>query len=528
MKKTALSASLPKLFLAMGLMLGPCAAYSYAAPAEAQQAKSVSAAPVSGVVLDENGEPVIGGSVKVVGTNISVPTDIDGRFSLPALKPDQQIVISYVGYTPMEISVNQLTAADGKVTLSSSTENLNDVIVVGYGTQKKVNLTGAVQQVSSKELTQRSVTSASLALQGLMSGVNVTQSSGAPGTSAGIQIRGVGSINSGQSPLILVDGVEGDMNAIDMNAIESISVLKDAASASIYGSKASNGVILVTTKRGTESRATVSYNGWVGFRTPTEMPHPANAIEFMTKMDEAAANVGNDPLFGDLIDVYREYGADNISRYDTDWRGMIMKDNMLTTNHSVSITGGSKTIRQYLNGSYSYEDGIVSHNNYNRWTIRSNTDATLTDWLRAGVNIAVRRTNREEPYNGANSIIGYALTMSPVYGAVNADGTLANGQQGINPYALAEYGGTSHTDGTDASVKGTLIATPVKGLELLASYYSRRYESKADAFRDTYDTYEGGYKVTTYPAEGRYRSESWSRTIYNQFNVQATYENTFA
>lgn len=512
----------------MGLMLGPCAAYSYAAPAEAQQAKSVSAAPVSGVVLDENGEPVIGGSVKVVGTNISVPTDIDGRFSLPALKPDQQIVISYVGYTPMEISVNQLTAADGKVTLSSSTENLNDVIVVGYGTQKKVNLTGAVQQVSSKELTQRSVTSASLALQGLMSGVNVTQSSGAPGTSAGIQIRGVGSINSGQSPLILVDGVEGDMNAIDMNAIESISVLKDAASASIYGSKASNGVILVTTKRGTESRATVSYNGWVGFRTPTEMPHPANAIEFMTKMDEAAANVGNDPLFGDLIDVYREYGADNISRYDTDWRGMIMKDNMLTTNHSVSITGGSKTIRQYLNGSYSYEDGIVSHNNYNRWTIRSNTDATLTDWLRAGVNIAVRRTNREEPYNGANSIIGYALTMSPVYGAVNADGTLANGQQGINPYALAEYGGTSHTDGTDASVKGTLIATPVKGLELLASYYSRRYESKADAFRDTYDTYEGGYKVTTYPAEGRYRSESWSRTIYNQFNVQATYENTFA
>lgn len=528
MKKTALSASLPKLFLAMGLMLGPCAAYSYAAPAEAQQAKSVSAAPVSGVVLDENGEPVIGGSVKVVGTNISVPTDIDGRFSLPALKPDQQIVVSYVGYTPMEISVSQLVNGGGKIILTSSTENLDDVIVVGYGTQKKVNLTGAVQQVSSKELTQRSVTSASLALQGLMSGVNVTQTSGAPGTSAGIQIRGVGSINSGQSPLILVDGVEGDMNAIDMNAIESISVLKDAASASIYGSKASNGVILVTTKRGTESRATVSYNGWVGFRTPTEMPHPANAIEFMTKMDEAAANVGNDPLFGDLIDVYREYGADNISRYDTDWRGMIMKDNMLTTNHSVSITGGSKTIRQYLNGSYSYEDGIVSHNNYNRWTIRSNTDATLTDWLRAGVNIAVRRTNREEPYNGANSIIGYALTMSPVYGAVNADGTLANGQQGINPYALAEYGGTSHTDGTDASVKGTLIATPVKGLELLASYYSRRYESKADAFRDTYDTYEGGYKVTTYPAEGRYRSESWSRTIYNQFNVQATYENTFA
>jgi len=533
MKRTVLSNSLPKICLAMGLMLGPSVwnAYALPMPGEAQQVRNeAGASKVSGTVLDENGEPVISASVKVKGTDISVPTDINGKFTLAGVNPNSEIQISYVGYVPTTLKISQLVDRGGEIALTPSAENLDEVIVVGYGTQKRVNLTGAVQQVTSKELTQRSVASASLALQGLMSGVNVTQTSGAPGTSAGIQIRGVGSINSDNSPLILVDGIEGDMNAIDMNAIESISVLKDAASASIYGSKASNGVILVTTKRGQETRATVSYNGWVGFRSPTELPRPANAIEFMEHMDAATLNAdpNNKPLYGEMIDTYRELGADNIYRYDTNWRDLIMKDNMLTTNHSISITGGSKTIRQYINGSYSYEDGIVAHNNYNRWTLRSNTDATLTNWLRAAVNINVRRTNREEPYNGAVNIIGYALTFSPVYGAVNADGSWANGQTGINPYAMAEAGGTSHTDGTDTNIKGSLIANPLDGLEILASYASRRYENKADAFRETYDTYEAGNYVMTYPAEGRYRSESWSRTMFNQFNLQATYEKTFA
>lgn len=532
MKKKDLSNPLYAICLALGgVMLGTSAGSVYAAPlpAEARQVNNESGvSSITGTVLDENGDPIIGASVKVKGTNISVPTDINGRFTLPKVAANSEIEISYVGYLPTKLSVSRLLSKNGEVSLEPTAENLNEVIVVGFGTQKKVNLTGAVQQVTSKELTQRSVASASLALQGLMSGVAVQQSSGEPGTSAGIQIRGVGSISAGGGPLILVDGVEGDMNAIDMNAIESISVLKDAASASIYGSKASNGVILVTTKRGTESRAIVSYNGWVGFRSPTELPRPANAIEFMEHMDAAMVNAGSNPIYGDMIDIYREQGVDNIYRYDTNWRDLILKNNTLTTNHSVSLTGGNKTIRQYLNGSYSYEDGLVPNNNYNRWTIRSNTDATITSWLRASVNINVRRTNRESPYGGATSIIGYALTMSPVYGAVNADGTWANGQSGINPYAIALAGGNTHTDGTDTNIKGTLIATPVKGLELLASYSTRRYENKADSFRNTFDTYEAGNYVTTYPPEGTFRSESWERTMFNQFNVQATYENTFA
>ncbi|MDE5568182.1 MAG: TonB-dependent receptor [Muribaculaceae bacterium] len=530
MKKTVLSNSLPKLCLAMGLMLGTGAWNAYAAPTptEAQQVRNEAGTMrVIGTVLDENGEPIIGASVRVKGTDISVPTDIDGKFNLGSLRGDQTIEISYVGYISYSLTINQLESRGGKIFLEPTAENLNEVIVVGYGTQKKVNLTGAVQQVTSKELTQRSVTSASLALQGLVSGMNVTQTSGAPGTSAGIQIRGVGSMNSNGSPLVLVDGVENDMNAIDMNAIESISVLKDAASASIYGSKASNGVILVTTKRGEESRAQVSYNGWVGFRTPTELPRPANAIEYMQQMDKANVNIGNQPTFTELIATYENEGVDNMARFDTNWRDMIMKSSMLTTNHAISITGGNKTIRQYLNGSYSYEDGIVANNNYNRWTIRSNTDATITKWLRANVNLSVRRTNREEPAYGSTALIGYALTFSPIYGAINADGTWNDGQSGINPVAMAEAGGKTHTDGTDAFVKGSLIANPVEGLEILASYSSRRYENKSASFTQTYETYSMGQPVRSYPATGKSRSEGWERSMFNQFNIQASFEKTW-
>ncbi len=514
----------------MGLMLGPGAAGAYALPSPTgseQVSNAAGAMKVTGTVVDENGEPIIGASVKVKGTKISVPTDINGQFTLSGVEPNQDVQISYVGYLPTTLKASKLSRG-GNISLEPTAENLNEVIVVGYGTQKKVNLTGAVQQVTSKELTQRSVASASLALQGLMSGVNVTQTSGEPGTSAGIQIRGVGSINSNSSPLVLVDGVEGDMNAIDMNAIESISVLKDAASASIYGSKASNGVILITTKRGQESRATVSYNGWVGVRTPTELPRPANALEYMEYMDLASTNIGNTPQFTELINTYKTEGVDNWYRYDTNWRDMIMKSSMLTTNHSVSITGGNQTIRQYVNGSYSYEDGIVVNNNYNRWTLRSNTDATITKWLRANIDVSLRRTNRENPYWGATSLIGYALTMSPIYGAVNSDGTYADGQSGINPYAMAEAGGKSHTDGTDAVVKGSLIANPIDGLEILASYATRRYENKSETLVETFDTYVLGERIHSYPPTGQSRSEGWERTMFNQFNAQASFEKTFA
>lgn len=205
---------------------------------------------VSGVIVDNQGIPVIGANVVEKGTANGTITDIDGKFTLE-VSGNATLQVSYIGYNTQELSVSGKT--DFSVKLGEDTQALDEVVVVGYGTQKKVNLTGAVQSISSQDLTKRNLSSSSQALQGLIPGMVVTQSSGAPGATASIQIRGTGSINSNSEPLVLIDGVEGDMNSVDMNAIESVSVLKDAASASIYGSRASNGVILVTTKRAKEN-----------------------------------------------------------------------------------------------------------------------------------------------------------------------------------------------------------------------------------------------------------------------------------
>ncbi|SEG15209.1 SusC/RagA family TonB-linked outer membrane protein [Parabacteroides chinchillae] len=481
---------------------------------------------ISGKVVDENGEPIIGANIVVKGTTIGIITDINGEFTLQVPSDQSILEISYIGYKSVEISVKGQKSLD--IRLMSNAENLDEVIVVGYGTQKKVNLTGAVQSVSSEQLVKRNVANSSQALQGLIPGVVVGQSSGAPGAEASIQIRGTGSINSSASPLILIDGVEGDMNSIDMNAIESISVLKDAASAAIYGSKASNGVILVTTKRAQNTGVKVSYNGYVGFRTPAEMPDPVNAIEYMEAVNIARDNQDMLPQYSEeLINTYKTQGADNIHNFDTNWKELLFKNTMLTHNHSVSVSGGSDRIKTFANASYNYEDGLVPNNDYNRKALRTNTDAKITDWLSAGLNLNIRRTVSKQPNAGAASIINQALTYTPVFGGINADGTWGNGQNGINPIAQAKVGGVNTSDNNDINVKGTLVLTPLKGLEILGSYDTRKYENKSDNFTNTYDTYEAGNYIMTYPTTGRARSESWSRLIRNQFNAQVSYENTF-
>lgn len=481
---------------------------------------------VTGKVIDDNGEPVIGANVVVKGTTIGAITDVNGEFSIQVPSDNSILEISYIGYKSQEISVKGQKSLD--ITLMSNAENLEEVVVVGYGTQKKVNLTGAVQSVSSEQLVKRNVANSSQALQGLIPGVVVSQASGAPGATASIQIRGTGSINSAASPLVLVDGVEGDMNSIEMNAIESISILKDAASAAIYGSKASNGVILITTKRAQNSGVKVSYNGYVGFRTPTEMPDPVNAVEYMEAVNTARANQDMGPQYDQtLIDQYRREGADNIHNFDTNWKDLLFKNTTLTHNHSVSVSGGSDRVKTFANASYNYEDGLIPNNDYNRKAIRTNTDAKITDWLSAGLNLNIRRTVETQPNATAVSIINECLTYTPVFGGINSDGTWGNGQNGVNPIAQAKAGGTTVNDHNDLSVKGTLVLTPLKGLEILGSYSSRKYENKTDAFLSTYDTYEAGNYIMTYPTTGNARSESWYRQISNQFNAQASYENTF-
>lgn len=226
---------------------------------------------VNGTVKDQNGEPVIGANVSVKGTTVGTITDVDGNFTLDV--PDNAVIlVSYIGYVPQEVKSGNKNLFN--IILREDSQSLDEIVIVGYGTQKKVNLTGAVATVKGEDITKRPVINATNMLQGLMPGVQVTQSTGQPGSGTNIQIRGMGTFSgAGANPLVLIDGVEGDMNKLDPNVIESVSVLKDAASASIYGSRAANGVILVKTKDGgsKDGKISVSYNFNYGIHTPTKM-----------------------------------------------------------------------------------------------------------------------------------------------------------------------------------------------------------------------------------------------------------------
>lgn len=482
---------------------------------------------IRGTVKDNTGEPIVGANILIKGSNSGVITDLDGRFSIKISSPKTVLVVSYIGFVPQEITVGNRSTVD--IVLASSMESLDEVVVVGYGTQKKVNLTGSVLNVSSKDLVKRSASNTSVALQGLAPGVSVVTTSGRPGyDGAGIKIRGTGSLNSSSNPLILIDGVEGYMNFLDMNTIESISVLKDAASASIYGSRASNGVILVTTKRAKEQPLKVTYNGYVGYNTPTDLPDPVNAIEYMEAINLANANAGaNQTYSDDLINQYKTMGADNLNRYETNWREEIIKNMALTHNHSVSLTGGSKDISVFANAAYYYQDGNIVNNYYDRMTLRLNTDAKVTNWLKVGVNVNIRQSKSVSPaLDSPESIINKATTFVPIFSGINNDGTWGYGQNGDNPIASAEVGGISTSRTPELALKGFATFNLFSGFDFTTSYSSSRLETKGDSFVKPYDTYEYGAFKTSYPPAGTSKYEGWSQEMSNEFNAQASYEKT--
>lgn len=483
---------------------------------------------VSGKVTDKNGEPLPGVSVTFRGTTSGTITNVDGGYVLNNVPDGAVLHFSFVGMKTLDVEVGDQSQVN--VIMTEDMIGIDEVVAVGYGVQKKVNLTGAVQNVRSEDIVKRSASNTSNALQGLIPGVSVVQSSGRPGADgATIRIRGTGSLNSSSNPLVLIDGVEGDMNYIDMNTIESISVLKDAASASIYGSRASNGVILITTKRSKDGKLKVNYNGYVGVNKPTEMPDPVDAVAYMEAINVARANSDQDPQYPEsLINDYKTLGADNINRYDTDWQDEIIKNMALTHNHSLSLSGGSQKVRFFGNAAYYYQDGQIANNDYERLTLRLNTDADITQWMKVGVDVNIRQSTTVRPsLDSPEGIISKATTFVPVFSGINDDGTWGYGQNGDNPIASAEASGINTGVSPELGVKGFVAINPLKGLDVLASYSSRRLETKSDYFLRPYDTYEGGVYKTTYPATGTEKYEGWEQVITNQFNLQASYDKQF-
>lgn len=352
---------------------------------------------ITGRVTDNNGEPVPGVTVSVPGTGIGTATDLDGKYSL-SVPEGSTLAFSFIGFVTQSIVVGDQSIID--VTLSEDISSLDEVVVVGYGTQKKVNLTGAISTVEfDDELNNRPITNASQALGGTASGVWVSQNSGKPGSDgAQIRVRGWGTLNNA-NPLIIVDGVEGSFDQLNPNDIESISVLKDAASAAIYGSKAANGVVLITTKMGKQNeKMQVNINSYVGLQSLGRRYDVIdNSAEHMELTNLALANEGSAPLFPDeLISDFRN-GNDPYKYPNTDWFDELFKTATIRE-HNVSIRGGSAQTSSFLSFNYLNQEGTVPNTNSTRYGLRANMESNVNDWLRVSGRFNYIRRDSEEPY----------------------------------------------------------------------------------------------------------------------------------
>lgn len=473
---------LPLLLIALAFPVSVTTSSLYATTMEAsitQQKKAI-----NGVVFDGGmNEPLIGANVVVKGTTNGTVTDLDGKFTLEA-NPNDILVISSIGFKTLEIKASE--AAKGKITLNEDSQALDEVVVVGYGVQKKANLTGSVATVKAETLESRPVSSVSAALAGQMPGVTAIQSSGRPGSQTGtITIRGKNSVNA-VSPLVIVDGVPGSMNTIDPSDIESLTVLKDASSAAIYGVQAANGVILITTKKGKKGeRARVSYSGNVAWATPTMRPKFLGSADYAMLYNEATLNDNpNNPLrFSDEdIELYRN-GTDPYGHPNTDWYKETMKKNSIETMHHLSISGGSEKTSYSASVGYTQQEGLIDANDYKRFNARTSIDSQINKWFSAGMNVSGYRGTLMDGWNSVASMTQFTNRATPIEGVRNEDGDyLYHGKD--NPVALLGRDGFKRT--MDQQVNGTLYGQ----LNILPNLSAKALFSIRNDFRD-----ESGFKT---------------------------------
>ena len=345
---------------------------------------------ITGVVTDAAGEPLPGVSVMIKGTTQGTATDVNGAYSLPVRDENATLVFSYIGYVMQEIIAGNRRTIN--VTLVDDTRQIDEVVVVGYGMQKKVNLTGAVSTVDIGKMTEsRPITNLSAGLSGLAAGVSITQNKGGrPGSDgAVIRVRGQGTLNN-SDPLVIIDGVQSDMSYINPQDVESITVLKDAASSAIYGSRAANGVILINTKKGKEGTTHISYNGYMSAETlANRVNMVSNYADYMTLVNEAITNSNPKapkPYSQGKIDEWRNAGNSDPLKYpNTDWQDEIYKLGWMQ-NHTLSIHGGTPKTRYFISGNYLKNPGIMENTGYDRMSARVNMDVDVMPWFKLGVN----------------------------------------------------------------------------------------------------------------------------------------------
>lgn len=392
---------------------------------------------VTGVVSDENGEPVIGANVIEKGTTNGVITDYDGGFSL-SVSDNALLEISYIGYISQNIPVRNQTILN--VILKEDAQILNEVVVVGYGTVKRGNLTTAVSSVEKKLLENRPVQSMSEMLQGTVAGLSVASNGGKPGSSASMRLRGSTSLNDEGSPLILVDGVPGEFNYLNVDDIEDITVLKDAASAAIYGSRAAHGVILVTTKRGKTGKPSFHYNGYIGLNTPTDMPKNVSSAEYARIRNESQVNIGRAPIYSNEEIAKFADGSDPNRYPNTDWIDLMFR-NSYTTRHTLAATGGNENVKYYLGGGFDRQTGVIDEVSQDVFNVRSNVDIAITKKFNLSFDLRYVLRQKDE-VQGLSGIIIDIYKMNPTYLAYYTDGSYAyNPNSIINPIAYLHESG---------------------------------------------------------------------------------------
>ena len=371
---------------------------------------------VSGTITEVGTDmPIPGANILEKGTTNGVMTDFDGNYTIE-IPSNATLVVSYIGFATQEIAVSGRSNIN--IALELETATLDEVVVVGYGTQKKVNLTGAVSSVDGDDLIRRPVTNSASMLQGQVPGLRVVQNSGEPGNEGlSVRIRGQGTFSgAGSNPLVLIDGVEGNLNSIDPNNIENVSVLKDAASASIYGSRAANGVILVTTKKGKGEGINVEYNLNTSIHTPTKLfDLITNSAEYMELWNEAKINTGiTSGLYPQSeIDLYRN-ATDRVRYPNVDWLDIVF-DPAFVQKHHLSINGTKGDTNYNLSLGYVDQPGVMMGFDYQRYNIRFNFGSQINDHIKFGTNIALKKGDRSAPRQGSEDLFIATLSQAPTY-----------------------------------------------------------------------------------------------------------------
>lgn len=393
---------------------------------------------ITGSVVDVAGNPVIGANVLEVGTTNGAITDLDGRFSLN-VAPGAKLKISYIGFDDQIVTVG--TQRDIQIKLKENSEALDEVVVVGYGTQKKVNLTGSVATIKSDKLVNRTTSNVVNMLAGQMPGVTVIQNSGQPGADEGIlRVRGLGTMGN-SSAMVIIDGVESTMSSVNPNDIESISILKDAAASAIYGVRAANGVILITTKKGQQGRAIVSYDGYVGWQSATRIPKFLDSYNYAVLMNEAYQNDGlQAPYSEEALQKFKD-GSDPDFYPNSDWLGTLLSENGLFHNHYLSIKGGNDRMNYSVSFGYHDKDGLIVNTNYNKFSVRANLEAKINKRLKFNTNIAVYRSNTTAPAAGISNLMHYAFRETPVTPIQLSNGNYTLFKNEHNSVAYAREGG---------------------------------------------------------------------------------------